>query len=424
MATTTQHVFIDGTFADLVKELGDYLNIGTEIQPLLENNQKDEVLKKIVTASTALNSTSEKEFTAAYNLLVYLVLQSPNVNMFLPRICENLSKPITSSPLNGPGLALNILTTIFNLLAPDNEVRFNVFQAIVRLVKTSGLFETLKPQLQKLDSWLEEWEVDEEDQRKLFAQIADVAEDAGEEEQSYQYILKSLRSFDPKDAKEISSTEAQNLSLRALKTALLSSTHYDFHDLTSLPTIQALSDSHPIYSELLDILAEKELEDYNDFRDEHEGFIEKEGLDNSKLHRKMRLLTLASLAASTSSRELEYKRIAKALQIPAEDVERWVIDVIRAGLVEGKLSQQKQVFLIHRTTYRVFGEKQWREVATRIDTWKNTLRTVKEVISRERQQAEMQKEREMHEVERKAAGAPGMSAGRRPGGKEIEMGTD
>jgi translation initiation factor 3 subunit M len=182
MATTTQHVFIDGNFADLAKELGDYLNVGAEIQPLLDSNQKDEALKKIVTASTALNSTSEKEFTAAYNLLVYLVLQSPNANKFLPRICENLSKPITSSPLNGAGLALNTLTTIFNLLAPDNEVRFNVFQAIVRLVKTGGLFEMLRPQLQKLDSWLEEWEVEEEDQRKLFAQIADVAEDAGEEE--------------------------------------------------------------------------------------------------------------------------------------------------------------------------------------------------------------------------------------------------
>jgi translation initiation factor 3 subunit M len=182
MAAATQHVFIDGTFADLAKELGDYLNVGVEIQPLLDNNQKDEALKKLVTASTSLNSTSEKEFTAAYNLLIYLVLQSPSVNMFLPRICDNLSKPVTSSPLNGPGLALNILTTIFNLLAPDNEVRFNVFQAIIRLVKTSGLFETLKPQLQKLDGWLEEWEVDEEDQRKLFGQIADAAEDAGEEE--------------------------------------------------------------------------------------------------------------------------------------------------------------------------------------------------------------------------------------------------
>jgi translation initiation factor 3 subunit M len=243
--------------------------------------------------------------------------------------------------------------------------------------------------------------------------------------QSYQYILKSLRTFDAKDATEISSTEAQNLSLRALKTALLSNTQYDFHDLTSLPPVQALSDSHPVYSELLEILAEKELEDYNDFRDEHDGFVEKEGLDNSKLHRKMRLLTLASLAASTPSRELEYKRIAKALQIPAEEVERWVIDVIRAGLVEGKLSQQQQLFLVHRTTYRVFGEKQWREVATRIDTWKNTLRTVKDVISRERQQAETQKEREMHEVERRAAGASGMGAGRRIGGNDlIQMDTN
>jgi translation initiation factor 3 subunit M len=211
-----------------------------------------------------------------------------------------------------------------------------------------------------------------------------------------------------------------------LKSALLSSTHFDFHDLTSLPTIQALSDSHPVYAELLEVVSEKELEDYNDFRDEHDGFIEEEGLDNSKLHRKMRLLTLASLAASTNTRELEYKRISKALQVPLEDVEMWVIDVIRAGLVEGKLSQQKQVFLVHRTTYRVFGEKQWREVATRLDTWKESLRSVLEVVRRERQQAEVQKEREMHEVERKAQGASGMGAGRRIGGRDnmVEMGTD
>merc|ERR1712225_210940 len=412
MAPSTSQVFIDGSFADLAQELAEYLHIGPEIQPLLDENKKDDALKKLVTASAALNSTPEKEFTAAYNLLVYLVVQSPSVNMFLPRMYENLSKPITSSPINGSGLALNVLTTIFNLLQPDNDVRFNVFQAILRLVKTSGLYEMLRPQLTKLDAWLAEWEVDEEDQRKLYCQIADIAEESGEEKQSYQYVLKALRTFDPKETEEISSTEAQNISLRALKTALLS--------------IQALSDSHPIYSELLEIFAEKELEDYNDFRDEHEGWIEEEGLDNSKLHRKMRLLTVASVAASTNSRELEYKRIAKALQIPAEDVEMWVIDVIRAGLIEGKLSQQKQVFLVHRTTYRVFGEKQWREVATRLDQWKESLRAVKEVISRERQAAEAQKEREMHEVERKVAGASGMGSGRRIGGRDnmVEMGTD
>jgi translation initiation factor 3 subunit M len=229
--------------------------------------------------------------------------------------------------------------------------------------------------------------------------------------ESYQYVLKALRTFDPKETKELSSREAQDLSLRALKAALLSNTHFDFHDLTSLPTIQALSDSHPVYSELLDIFSEKDLEDYTDFLDEHDTFLEEQDLDNSKLHRKMRLLTMATLAASTNSKEIQYKMIAKALSIPSEDVEMWVIDVIRAGLVEGKLSQQKQMFLVHRTTYRVFGEKQWREVATRLEQWKESLRSVKEVISRERQQAEAQKEREMHDADRKAAGAQGMGGG-------------
>lgn len=218
--------------------------------------------------------------------------------------------------------------------------------------------------------------------------------------------------------------------MRALKIALLSNTHYDFSDLTSLPTVQALSDSDPVLFELLEIFSEKELEDYNDFRDEHEDFFEKSGLDNSKLHRKMRLLTMASLAASTSSRELEYKRIAKALQVPPEDVEMWVIDVIRAGLVEGKLSQKSQVFLVHRTTYRVFGEKQWREVATRLDQWKTSLRGVLDVVKHEREQAEIQRQRDQQDADRKVASAAGSGAGggrRTGGGREkdiVEVGTD
>jgi translation initiation factor 3 subunit M len=57
-----------------------------------------------------------------------------------------------------------------------------------------------------------------------------------------------------------------------------------------------------------------------------------------------------------------------------------VIDSIRSGLVEGKLSQQKQEFLIHRSTYRVFGENQWREVASRLETWKSSLTNVLAVI--------------------------------------------
>lgn len=191
MAATNQ-VFIDGTFEDLADELAGYIDnvnkaddaagVRAEIKPLLEANQKDEVLKKLVTASPALNTAPEREFAAAYNLLVFLVIQSPNVNMFLNKICDNASKPITSSPANGSGLALSVLTTLFNLLQETNDVRHNVFLAILQLVKRSGLFEMLRPQLSKLDLWIGQWELDEEDQCTLFVQIADVAGDANEEE--------------------------------------------------------------------------------------------------------------------------------------------------------------------------------------------------------------------------------------------------
>lgn len=275
----------------------------------------------------------------------------------------------------------------------------------------------LRPQLKNLDSWISQWETDEEDQRKLYLDIAEVASDAGEEEQSYLYLLRALRTIPPEES---STEEARKLSVRALKSALSHPAHFDFQDLIALDAIQALRKSDPTYFELLEIFNAQLLDDYNDFKDEHEDWLEAQNLNNSILYRKMRLLTLASLAASSQSRSLPYQHISRALQIPSEDVEMWVIDVIRAGLVEGKLSQLNQTFLVHRSTYRVFGEKQWTEVQGRLDTWRASLEGVLGVIRQEREKMIREKERELREAENKANG--GMATSRR--GREIDAGAD
>ncbi|KAL8986859.1 MAG: hypothetical protein Q9177_003885, partial [Variospora cf. flavescens] len=402
-------LLIEGSFEELADELSHYIDevkrkqgdnntaVQTEITPLLEKNQKDDVLKKLVTGSAVLNSAPEKEIIAAYNLLVHLIRQSSNPNMFLPRICQNLSNPITSSPTNGTGLALSVLTTIFNILPQDNDVRYHVFLAILRVIRSSGSFELLRPQLKNLDTWITQWETDEEDQRKLYLSIAEVAEEAsGEEEQSYLYLLRALRTI---PSEEAASAEARQLSARALKSALSYPTHFDFQDLTSLDSIQALRKSDPILFELLDIFNAQVLDDYNDFKDEHDDFLSSQSLSDDTLTRKMRLLTLASLAASTQSRSLPYQHISRALQIPSEDTEIWVIDTIRAGLVEGKLSQLNQTFLVHRSTYRVFGEKQWTEVQGRLDTWRASLEGVLVVVRAEREKMVRERDRELREVE-------------------------
>ncbi|KAI1827993.1 PCI-domain-containing protein [Xylaria intraflava] len=393
-----QLVFVDGSFEELAQEMADFLNISEDVKALIEKNQRDEVLKKLILASPFLHSIPEKEFAGAYNLLVYLILQSDKAEMFLPRVCENLTKPITSSPINGPGLALNALTTIFNMLKPNDGLRFNVFMAILRFLKLHGMFDNLKPYLKSLDSWMNQWGTGSADQRQAYEAIAETAREAGDAYTSYQYILKALRTFEDD---EVKSEEAQKIALRALQMALLSPTQYDFQDLLNVPCVQALSETHPVYFELLTIFAEKDLEDYNQFREEHEGFVEKEKLDVEKLQTKMRLLTFGSLAARTQTREIPYEEIAEALQISPEEVELWIIDVIRAQLVEGRMSQQKKVFLVHRTTYRVFGEKQWRQLGDLVDTWRDTLAKVATTLRKEQASLEAQKKRELEEAERK-----------------------
>lgn len=244
--------------------------------------------------------------------------------------------------------------------------------------------------------------------------------------ESYYSLIQALHTFDREDQEEITSQEAQQLSLRALRMALLSDKTFLFQDLRALPTVQALSDSHPVYAQLLDIFTEQDLEDYSDFKEEHEGFVEKEKLDDAKLERKMRLLTFASLAASTPNREIPYANIARALQIPVEQVEMWSIDVIRAKLVEGRLSQKDKVFKVHRTTYRVFAEKQWRELGTRVDQYKTVVDNLLAVIRRQQAEAHAAAEREQADLERKLANAgldgEGSSANRGMGGERSRGG--
>ncbi len=350
----------------------------------------------------------DAEFTAANNLLVHLIRQSPKMGMFLPKVCQNLSQPITTSPANGAGLALSMLCTIFNILPPDNDTRYHVFLAILRVIKSTANFESLRPQLRNLDAWLRQWEMDEEEERKLYLAVAEVAQEAEEIKQSYEYLLKALRTTQDDPA----SDEARQLSLRALQSALSQPDHFDFQDLMKLDCIQQLRKSDPTHFELLEIFSADVLDDFRDFADEHDGWLEQQGLDEAALTKKIRLLTLASMgAAAGPTRELAYADIANELKVPEEEVEDWVIDGVRANLVEGRMAQLDRRFLIQRSTYRVFGENQWREVEARLAHWRSSLAIVLEIVRAEKEKVYAQRASESRDADHKNAGINGAGGG-------------
>lgn len=175
-----QLLFVDGSFPELAAEMADYLKVGDEVKDVVDDeSKKDEILSKLVRASSALNSVPEKEFTAASNLMIHLVMQSDEPKKHLPTLCQTFSKPPSTSPVNGVGLSLNALTTVFNLIDPKNPIRFNVFSAILKLLKAHGMYETVEPYLKQIPTWFDDWNTGEEYQRNMFVDISELAAEAG-----------------------------------------------------------------------------------------------------------------------------------------------------------------------------------------------------------------------------------------------------
>ncbi|KAL2821041.1 eukaryotic translation initiation factor 3 subunit M [Aspergillus granulosus] len=418
MPAPSTTLLIEGSFSELAEEFAAYLDalnkaedspIQTELAPLLQplreqeqndtqidQGKRDEVLKKLVGSATVLSTAPEKEITPAYNLLIHLVQQASDPDMFLSRICSYLAKPITSSPQFGASLSIAILSTIFNTLAPTDSSRFHVLLAVVAVIRQSGssaAFDALKPQLTaQLPTWRSAWELDDEEARRLHLAIADAAQAAGDLDWSQTHIVEALQAIPPAEA---SSKAARDLAVRALTSALTHPAVFDFTPLTAADAVQALRSSDAALFELLEIFTADTLDAYEDFISTTP--VANILPDNAlaphadALQTKIRLLTLASLAAAATTttgptaRSLSYETIASALRVPQEEVEKWVIDTIRAGLVEGKLSQLRSEFLVHRATYRVFGEKQWAEVQGRLMVWRRSLENVLGVIRSERE---------------------------------------
>ncbi|KAJ0416645.1 eukaryotic translation initiation factor 3 subunit M [Aspergillus carlsbadensis] len=418
MPAPSTTLLIEGSFSELAEEFAAYLDalnksedspIQTELAPLLQplreqeqndtqidQSKRDEVLKKLVGSGAVLSTAPEKEITPAYNLLIHLVQQASDPDMFLSRICSYLAKPVTSSPQFGASMSIAILSTIFNTLAPSDSSRFHVLLAVVAVIRQSGssaAFDALKPQLTaQLPNWRSAWELDDEEARRLHLAIADAAQAAGDLDWSQSHIVEALQTIPPAEA---SSKAARDLAVRALTSALTHPAVFDFTPLTAADAVQALRSSDAALFELLEIFTADTVDAYEDFISTTP--VANILPDNAlaphadALQTKIRLLTLASLAAAATTttgpnaRSLSYETIASSLRVPQEEVEKWVIDTIRAGLVEGKLSQLRGEFLVHRATYRVFGEKQWAEVQGRLMVWRRSLENVLGVIRSERE---------------------------------------
>jgi len=97
-------------------------------------------------------------------------------------------------------------------------------------------------------------------------------------------------------------------------------------------------------------------------------------MNNDENLRKIRLLSLASLASDSS--EIAYATISKSLQVSEDEVEIWVITAISEDLIAAKMDQLRRVVVIIRSLQRNFSKIQWKQLADGLTAWKGHVQVM------------------------------------------------
>ncbi|KAI8646480.1 hypothetical protein BD408DRAFT_359834 [Parasitella parasitica] len=337
-----------------------------KIEALYKSDKKDTVYAELAKDASILLIENDREVEGAFNLLIVVVLSAPQ--SVISSAVQSLVDTLTKTESNKTSLKQKILLNLYNALPGNSPLRYNAFVGLVDATAQADELDSLYPQLEYIDTWTKQWGIDQQIQRSLYDYLSQTLLKSGEEKLALDFSLKKLAILDDNDAESV--TLAKDVVLRAISME----NYYAFEDLLQYASIQKLKGTEEF--ELLDVFLNGTLSTYQTFSTAHTSLIK----DADKNIHKMRLLSLASLGSENLSRELTYAEIANNLQIPEDEVEMWVIDVIRAGLVEAKLNQLNRTVLVHRSIYRVFGKEQWKQLSSSLSAWKENLNEILAVV--------------------------------------------
>ena len=296
---------------------------------------------------------------------------------FVSRVCKE-----TAASKEGPLLRLAVLTDMYNVLNSSSVHMFDTFFAVVDYAAAVDLTRKILPQLRRVHLWVDDWNLTQAQVRTVCLRVSQLMKDTGDMDSAYKLLIKYLETFQTADNGALAGEKAHAATVAVM--AIGNPDLFQFDSLLDLKAVGALAKDAEfggVY-ELLDILIYKQLPDYLVFAEKNKALLAKHALDHDGLVRKMRLLTLASLACDHAT--LPYATAATQLKVEENDVEEWVIQAIGAGLIDGRLDQLQNVVVVHRATQRSFAKTNWVALRDQLVAWRSNVGELLTVIQNAR----------------------------------------
>lgn len=140
-----------------------------------------------------------------------------------------------------------------------------------------------------------------------------------------------------------------NLAENAITLALQHPRIASFDSLYNLPIVQELA-SNPEKAKLFEILEIFTYQNLKDYETWHIKNPDVSNLNHEDCIRKMRYLSICSLALENN--EIPYSTLAEAMNINREEIEDWVINAIISNIIDARLDQDNEIVIINSFTRR------------------------------------------------------------------------
>ncbi|KAH9403533.1 Eukaryotic translation initiation factor 3 subunit M [Tyrophagus putrescentiae] len=357
--TMPVETFIDITEKEQCEELREYmLALGAAIPPNPTDSYLTDLSQIISVCDIVFkNVEREAEVEMVLNSIVSVLIfegtsnNSEACSALVASFCDQLAK---TSHQKMAAINFRVLQNLFNGLTNNAAMRFRVCNTIVKLSAVSGQMRQVVNNLGQLKKWFPVEVLGAEKIQSLLRLLHSILMEHRQPELAHKVMVELLTTYTDENA-----SQAREDARKCI--------------------VAAIADPHTFLMDyLLALKAGENLAAYLEFAKVNANQIETLALSHEANLQKMRLLTFMQMAET--KKELPYADIQKELQLAAEQVELFVIEVLKTKLVKAHIDQANRRVVVSCTMHRTFGRAQWSQLRDTLNKCDRNMASVQQTL--------------------------------------------
>lgn len=357
--------FIDISADSQCEELRSYFHELNEDFPeeCVGNDYIDDLEQIIGECDKCLHCATEADAEVVLNSIVSLLVVIPvdRSESLIYNFCEKLTKaPNTKLAM----VCQRVLQNLYEGLQEESPSRYDVYYNILKIAKQTENIHQVFTDVSKLKVWTQSKTMATEKLQKLLRLLHGTLAESNQSELASKVMIELLGTYTEDNA-----SQAREDAHRCIVACLCDPNAFLMDHLLTLKPVRFLEGE--LIHDLLTIFVSEKLSSYLQFYEENTDFVHSLGLSHQQSLHKMRFLTFMQMAES--KREIPFENIQVELQLKPEEVESFIIDVLRTKMVQAKVDQVHKLVVVSSTMHRTFGRPQWQVLREMLSRWEHNL---------------------------------------------------